>query len=57
MAFPFSKYLLYPQPHIQVWDITEQLPAQALKLCSTLGQGRREKEKTKAQSSSASQHF
>ena len=45
MAFPFAKYPLSPYPHIQVWDITEQLPTQTLKFCSTLGQGRREKEK------------
>lgn len=44
MAFPFAKYPLSPHPHIQVWDIKEQLPAQTLKFCSTLGKGRREKD-------------
>ena len=56
MALLCAKYPL-SHSHIQVWDITGQLPAQTLKFCSTFRQERREQEKKEAKSSSLPNTF
>ena len=46
-----------PPSPVQCWDITEQLRVQALKFCSTLGQGQGRKEKKELKTSNLPNTF